>query len=434
MGSDGRQARLQSRSARADLRQGLHWRGIDPDVTLGYRKGKRGGRWLVRWYAGNKKYRQAPLGTADDQLAVGTLSYEAAVRAARDKVCVLRRAEEEASLDPLPTVADAIRSYVAMRDARSTQLAGRPAKSDASSNLGKHVLRSSTLAEKRLDEITEEDLRAWRKDLSSSLKRVSRVRTATNFKAALNAAYRPYRKRLPADFAESVRLGLSFEDEGPSFEERARENQVLDDAEVRAIIAAAIEIDLDGDLARLIVLLAATGARFSQVTRMIVGDVQFGQSRLIVPNSRKGKRRHDSYTAMRVGEDVLAALRPVCEGRSSREPLLCRWRYVQLGVNTWKRDRRGPWTSSSEMTRPWKQICEKAGIDPVVPYALRHSSIVRGIKAGLPIRLVAALHDTSVVMIERHYSRWITDGLEDLAAQAIIPLLAPPPPMLEKAA
>ena len=50
-----------------------------------------------------------------------------------------------------------------------------------------------------------------------------------------------------------------------------------------------------------------------------------------------------------------------------------------------------------------------------IPYALRHSSIVRGIRAGLPIRLVAAVHDTSVQMIERHYSRWIVDGLDELA-------------------
>jgi integrase len=392
-------------------------------VTLGYRKGKRGGRWVVRWYAGGKKYRQAPLGTADDILAVGTLSYEAAVRAARDRVCALRKTEQDAALEPLPAIADVIRSYIEMRDARSTQLAGRPKKSDANSNLRKHVLKSSSMAPKPLDQITEEELRAWRKALPLSLKRVTRVRTATNLKAALNAAYRIYRKRLPPDFAESVRLGLSFEDEGPNFEERARENQILDDVEVRAIISTAIETDLDGDLARLIIVLAATGARFSQLARMIVGDVQFGQSRLIVPNSRKGKKRHDSYTAIRVGEDVLAALRSACEGRSSREPLFCRWRYIQTGVDIWRRDRRGPWTSSSEMTRPWKEICEKAGIEPVVPYALRHSSIVRGIKAGLPIRLIAALHDTSVVMIERHYSRWITDGLEDLAARAIIPLV-----------
>ena len=51
------------------------------------------------------------------------------------------------------------------------------------------------------------------------------------------------------------------------------------------------------------------------------------------------------------------------------------------------------------------------------------SMIVRGLRAGLPIRLVAALHDTSVAMIERHYSRWITEGLDELVARAVVPLL-----------
>jgi hypothetical protein len=41
----------------------------------------------------------------------------------------------------------------------------------------------------------------------------------------------------------------------------------------------------------------------------------------------------------------------------------------------------------------------------------------------LPIRLVAALHDTSTAMIERHYARWISDGLEDMARAAIVPLV-----------
>lgn len=58
-----------------------------------------------------------------------------------------------------------------------------------------------------------------------------------------------------------------------------------------------------------------------------------------------------------------------------------------------------------------------------IPYALRHSSIVRGLRASLPIRLVAALHDTSVAMIERHYSRRITEGLEELVARAVGPLV-----------
>ena len=41
----------------------------------------------------------------------------------------------------------------------------------------------------------------------------------------------------------------------------------------------------------------------------------------------------------------------------------------------------------------------------VIPYALRHSSIVRGLRKGLPIQQVAKLHNTSVKMIERHYAK-----------------------------
>lgn len=82
---------LTTRSARAKLPIGLHWRGIDPETHLGYRKGVRGGVWLVRWRVGTG-YRQDRLGTADDELSEGTLDYITAIRAARtelrERVCM----------------------------------------------------------------------------------------------------------------------------------------------------------------------------------------------------------------------------------------------------------------------------------------------------------------------------------------------------------
>ena len=41
-------------------------------------------------------------------------------------------------------------------------------------------------------------------------------------------------------------------------------------------------------------------------------------------------------------------------------------------------------------------------------YALRHSSIVRSLLNGVPVRLTATSHDTSVAMIEASYSRYIS--------------------------
>ena len=172
---------------------------------------------------------------------------------------------------------------------------------------------------------------------------------------------------------------------------------------------------------RLIAVMAATGARFSQVARLRVGDVQLDGGRLMMPVSRKGRGGKQGATPIPVGADILDALRPIIAERQHDAFLLERWRRQQMkGSIRWERAERGLWQAPAEIVRAWAKIREAVKLDAkVVPYSLRHSSIVRGIRAGLPIRLVAALHDTSVAMIERHYGRWIADGLEDLAAKAV---------------
>jgi integrase len=226
----------------------------------------------------------------------------------------------------------------------------------------------------------------------------------------------------------TVKIGLKPEENyWENGESRARDNQILDDEQVRRIIKLSIEHDEDGDFALLVILLAATGARFCQLSRMRVCDVQLEHSRILVPSSFKGKGKSPALTKIPVGGDVLERLTSATEGRPPGEALLQKWRYRQVGrpgPNAWVRAYRGPWRTASEMTRDWQAVMTEAGLVGVIPYALRHSSIVRGIRSNLPIRLVAALHDTSVTMIERHYSRWITEGLEEMAARAIVPLLA----------
>jgi hypothetical protein len=111
-----------------------------------------------------------------------------------------------------------------------------------------------------------------------------------------------------------------------------------------------------------------------------------------------------------VSPNVIERLASAIEGRASDEVLLERWRVRQVKATEWVRVGRGPWNAASEMTRKWQTVRERVDLSSdIVPYALRHSSIVRGLTHDLPIRLVAALHDTSVAMIERYYSRWITD-------------------------
>lgn len=433
------EAPLTTRNARASLPVGLHWRRIDPETHLGYRKGKRFGVWLVRWRDG-KGYRQAPLGTADDAIKAGTLSFDAALKAAREHVEKARADAAAEAAGPVVTVGAAIESYILSRDARDSRRAGRTKRSDAASRLSRYVIgrpasgkrkavAAASIADVAFHNLTEKELARWRDGLPGNLKATTKRRLINDAKAALNSAYAADRERLPPTLPGVIKHALrtfAHEDEA---EPVARDNQILTDAEIARLLKAAREIDAeeewDGDLFRFVLVLAATGARFSQLARLRVRDFQAKEGRLLIPVSRKGRGGEKAhFLTVPIGPDVVAALAPIAARRPKDTPLLERWRHVQKpGGVEWSKDRRGAWRSSAEIVRPWQAIRERAGLPEAVAYALRHSSIVRGLRANLPIRLVAALHDTSSAMIERHYSRWVTHGLEEMARDAIVPLI-----------
>jgi integrase len=431
------EAALSTQNARKGLVEGLHWRGINADVHLGYRKQRRGGKWLVRWYKGGQKYAQQTIGTADDGNVAadgaGCLNFEQA-KAKAAKVVSQRRAEAIASSEgPVPTVRMAIDAYVGTQDARDLSQRGEKGlRGDARLRLSRHVL-SKPIAQIALHELLESDLSNWRAAMPSELAQSTVRRIVNDFRAALNAAAVKNRTRLPPEVVIIIKNGLATDGaEAPT----PRDKSALPDTDIRRIVEAAAEVDeargYGGDLLRIVLVLSATGARFSQVVRMAVGDVQIAQNRLMVPTSRKGRgTKRASHIALRVGADVMSKLRPAITGRRAHEPLLERWRHRQVQATEgkpqhWIRDTRGPWHFASELSRPWREIVTRAGLPvEVVPYALRHSSIVRQLRTGLPVRLVAALHDTSNRMIESHYSAAIIDALDELSAGAIIPLVSP---------
>jgi len=430
-----KEATITTPNARKRLLKGMHWRAIDPDVHLGYRKGVRGGRWLVRWYRGDNVYAQVTLGTADGEFpADGTdiLDFSQATAKARAHVRQCRADARALERGPVLWVKDAIAEYLKMREAREEAQRGKDGlKRDARSRLTKHVLKTS-LGDRPLHVLNDEDLRRWRQKLPGTLASGTLRRLVNDLKAALNHMVRINRSRLPPELLAAIRDGLKA-DEVSRGEAR---RQVLGDADIRRIISAARDTDTvqdwDGDLAQLVIILAATGARFSQIIRMKVSDVQPDKGRLMVPVSHKGRgEKRTEHVGVQVGQDVVDALRPAIYGRPGPSPLLERWRRVQISQTDWKRDRRGPWRSASELTRIWVTIVAKAGLpDDILPYCLRHSSIVRGLRAGLPTRLVAAIHDTSVSMIEKHYSAYVVDAMDDIAARAVVPLVDSPAKIL----
>src|SRR5262249_54343739 len=158
------------------------------------------------------------------------------------------------------------------------------------------------------------------------------------------------------------------------------------ESEVLAIIDQSYADDYDGEAFGMLVETAAvTGSRYSQIYRLGVQDLQDGRAdpRLMMPSSRKG--RGQKTTARRpvpIPKSLAEKLRVAAAGRAPTDRLLIR----KNGT---------PWKKSNH-SRPFGRVVKLAGLDPgeVTIYALRHTNIVRQLLANVPVRVVAANHDT----------------------------------------
>ena len=266
-----RDKKLDSKAARAKLpvRGKPHYRAISQGLHIGFRKGKRGGVWVLRRYAGGERYEVSTIAAADDDHrdadGIDVLTFDQAVARAREHAGHAVEQARLANFGAPITVSAAIDQYLTQREKRESF--GN--KRDLRSRLTRHV--GNELAEKDLAALTDEDLRDWRSQLTAkaahrrngaSLSETTIRRTVGDMKAALNAAAVRYRKRLPATIAGEIRNGLKNPKGYPAV---ARPAQVLPEADIRAIIDAARRVDQEwgwgGDLERLVVMLAATGAR-----------------------------------------------------------------------------------------------------------------------------------------------------------------------------
>jgi site-specific recombinase XerD len=79
---------------------------------------------------------------------------------------------------------------------------------------------------------------------------------------------------------------------------------------------------------------------------------------------------------------------------------------------------------AQELWDLFNQIAERTGIDATA-YSLRHSSIVRALLAGTPTCVVASMHDTSTLILERVYSAFILDHADTVARRGLLDTAQP---------
>lgn len=123
--------------------------------------------------------------------------------------------------------------------------------------------------------------------------------------------------------------------------------------------------------------------------------------RLMVWCSRKGDQDRDpEQRSVPITSRLAKVLRDRAVARGTRRPLFDRIWNVSLR---------------------FRAVLERLDLDTALtPYSLRHSSIIRAIRAGTPLRIIGYTHDTSVVEIEKTYARYLSGASDDLARKGLL--------------
>ena len=403
-----RDAKLETRTARAALKASgkPYFRAIDEGLHLGYRKGRLGGKWVIRRYVGNQSYAVETIGAADDTLdADGAviLSFSQAQAEARKRFVEATRiaAGMPAQAGPY-TVRDAINDYLAWLE--QNRKSARDARWRA------EALIVPGLGALPCTKLTTQKLRDWRDGLTkvgprlrtvkgqkqrhaapdnddpedaARRRRATANRVLTIAKAALNHAWRE--RKIPSDAAWRPVTALREADAA-----RAR---YLATAECSRLINAC-----PPDFRKLVQAALLTGCRFGELAALAVADFHLDSGTLQIRTSKSGKARHVVLT-----EEGIAVFRGLTAGHSPRDRLL-----PKADGGKWLKSHQG---------RPMLEACRRAAIEPAANFhVLRHTWASLAIMNGVPLMVVARnLGHADTRMVERHYGHlaqsYITDAI-----------------------
>jgi len=372
-------------------------------IKLLYRRNKTGpGTWVVRVANGSTAAKGSPYWTKafavandyDKADGVDVLDYGQA----QDRAKQLARGDNAPGKPT--TVDEALTAY-------EDDLKQRGADPMNAKRVHHHM--TTALAGKLVAQLTVEDLRTWRKTLiDKALAPATVNRTRVGLRAALEFAAASDQRIANRNV---FRLGLKAL---PNANKARR--VVLPDCDVLRIVAESYrEHERYGLLTE---VLAQTGARMSQAVRINCGDLKRGD-RLMVPTSYKGGKgsKKIECVSVPITAALAAKLALARKGRGDDEPLL-----LNLKGARWRAG------NGYKIRRVFSRWVKRAGIDRpdvanITPYALRHSSICRGLLNGVPQTIVAQNHDTSVKEIEAHYAKFIHQFADEVARRGL--LLAP---------
>ena len=407
-----RASKLESASARRKLpiaKRPIYVK-LAPNIFLGYRRNEGPGTWNVRVTGPGIDWIKR-IGLADDHEGAdgrAVLSFWQAQETARR--LARRQPGDDAGDDSRPlTVAEAIDAYARDLEARG---------GDGYNSKRARLHLPASILGKPVGLLRSVELSRWRDGLiAKGLARdtVNRVRTCV--RAALSLAARRDKRIVNRHVWEDDLEALP--------NATMARNVVLADDAVAKLIATAYAHD--PKLGLLCDVVSTTGARPSQVVRLLVADLDLADRsapQLLMPRSGKG---HANKRAQKMAErvrvqitpELAARLKQEAKGRAGDAPLLTRSTGEPWGYRR-----------SDQYRREFAEVVEAAGLDPetVTMYALRHSYISRALLRGISITLVADATDTSEREIRRHYAKLISDHSGEIMRRALLDVSPPTTP------
>jgi integrase len=379
-----REKALDTRAAREKLKVSgkPYYRSIDPELHLGYRKGKGARRWVARIYLGNGQYRVENIGYADD-IADADGERVLTFWQAQEKARAIK--EKPIKLDPAHyTVRQAIADYI-------ESLEGKPTQRSAKQRLAAYI--PDTLADRPVAEVTGQEWETWMRNMAKLPPRVhtaegakqnyrkvdmsdpevqrqrrsSANRVMTNLRAALNYAF--HHNKVASDAAWKRVKAFRGAD--------ASRQRYLTIAEAKRLINVC-----EPDFRVLVQAALATGARYSELTRLTVQDFNPDAGTLYIQRSKSGKARHIILTEE--GIELFSSLAAAKTGSAL------------LFGREWR---------PNQQIRAMNAACEKAKIEPRITFhGLRHTWASLSVMAGLPLMVVAKnLGHVDTHMVEVHY-------------------------------
>lgn len=402
---------LKSPTARMklDKRPKPYFATIARGIYLGYRRTQNDiGSWSVRVaFKGTKEW-VSPIGLADDKETANpphSFSFDQAADEAR-RIARRQPAKIEgvsSTVGKPVTVDEALTRYDAHQKVRGQAgIGGKRTRKHVAALLGRPIAV-----------LKANDYSDWVHGLIAGGMKLSTLnRVMNNFRAALNLAA----KGDPMIDRAAIRDGLAvIEDDGEA------RNVILTNEQVTSVVLGSY--DYHQRLGIFVEVIAATGARPSQVGRLEVRDLIMTdptRPKLNMPKSAKGhtakaRAKKSKREPIEITTSLAAKLRREAAGRPGNAPLLLKVKGGAWGGN--------PYEAYHNM---FQAVLERVGLETndegerVTIYALRHTSIVRLLLKGIDVYFVALKHDTSVQQIKDNYAKRIGHHTDDIMRRALV--------------